>query len=189
MARSDSSPPCMPGVRLSPFPAGLPVLLAANDEVSFLDNDVLVHVVSQRAWGLRLRGISARTREFSALAGVAFPFCPQGRHPVLSFSKLDTQPTDTFVYASTAASRRPPQNSRPGGSLLLSCRTLAFPTTCRFIPARGQPDLPPFHKLETEHERSVPFSNLAGRPGFLHARPNRCSISARKSWSPNGLPA
>jgi len=25
------------------------------------------------------------------------------------------------------------------GSLLLSCRTLSFPTTCRFTPAHGRP--------------------------------------------------
>ena len=42
------------------------------------------------------------------------------------------------AYASTAASRPPPQDWRPGGSLLLSCRTLSFPATCRFIPAHGQ---------------------------------------------------
>ena len=51
------------------------------------------------------------------------------------FSQLDTLPTDTSVYASTAASRLPPQDSRPGGSLLLSCKTLSFSTACRFIPA------------------------------------------------------
>ena len=52
-----------------------------------------MHTVSQRAWGLRLRGISARTRD-SALAGVAFPLHPQGRHPSFHFSKLNTQPAD-----------------------------------------------------------------------------------------------
>ena len=43
-----------------------------------------MHTVSQRAWGLRLRGISARTR-VSALAGVAFPLYPSAginRHAV-----------------------------------------------------------------------------------------------------------
>src|SRR5208282_5630058 len=66
---------------------------------------------------------------------VAFPLRKQGRHPDLWFSQLDTLPTDSSVYASTAASRLPPQDSRPGGSLLLSCETLSFSTACRFIPA------------------------------------------------------
>ena len=47
------------------------------------------------AWGLRLRGISARTRD-SALAGVAFPLYPQGRHPSFTFSKLNTLPADAW---------------------------------------------------------------------------------------------
>ena len=48
------------------------------------------------------------------------------------------------AYASTAASRPPPQDSRSGGSLLLFCRTLSFPTACRFIPALGYPAMAPF---------------------------------------------
>ena len=47
------------------------------------------------------------------------------------------------AYASAAASRPPPQDSRSGGSLLLSCRTLSFPTACRFIPALGYPAMAP----------------------------------------------
>ncbi len=98
---------------------------------------VLVHAVAQRAWGLRLRGITRRLA-LSVGACVAFPLRKQGRHPDLWFSQLDTLPTDTSVYASTAASRLPPQDSRPGGSLLLSCKTLSFSTACRFIPALCQ---------------------------------------------------
>ena len=52
-----------------------------------------MHAVSQRAWGLRLRGIAPWTRVI-AQAGIAFPLGPQGRHPDCGFSKLDTQPTD-----------------------------------------------------------------------------------------------
>jgi hypothetical protein len=36
---------------------------------------------------------------------VAFPFCPQGRHPGEVFSQLDTRPTDASIYASAATSR------------------------------------------------------------------------------------
>ena len=93
--------------------------------------------------------------DFSALAGVAFPWYPQGRHPRFTFSKLNTLPADApcplmpGAYASTAASRPPPQDSRSGGSLLLSCRTLSFPTTCRFIPALGYPAMAPLAGSET----------------------------------------
>src|SRR5208283_3593306 len=69
---------------------------------------------------------------------VAFPLRKQGWHPDLWFSQLDTLPTDSSVYASTAASRLPPQDSRPGGSLLLSCKALSSSTACRFIPAHCQ---------------------------------------------------
>jgi len=56
--------------------------------------------------------------------------------PIRLFRSSITQPTDTPVYASTGASRRPPQDSGPRWiRSLLSCRTLSFPTTCRFIPA------------------------------------------------------
>ncbi len=57
------------------------------------------------------------------------------QRPDCIFSKLNTQPTCTPVYASLITSRCPTQNSGPSGSLLLSRRTLAFPASCRFIPA------------------------------------------------------
>src|ERR1700733_9938221 len=42
------------------------------------------------------------------------------------------------VYASPDTSRYPMQDSRPGWiRYFLSCRALASPTTCRFIPAHG----------------------------------------------------
>ena len=130
---SDSSPPFMPVARLSPSPAGLPLLLAANDEVSrfscmqFLSVPGVCDYVGSLAvsrWRLLACGL---------------PLLTTGSASQMSFSKLNTQPTDASVHASMAASRPPPQDSRPGGSLLLSCRTLSFPTTCRFIPAHGQP--------------------------------------------------
>ncbi len=96
-----------------------------------------MHVVSQRAWGLRLRG-TAIELAFSSVRVWPSPSVHRVGVPV-AFSKLNTQPADTSVYASAHTSRWEPQDSRPGGSLLLSCRTLSFPTTCRFIPALGQP--------------------------------------------------
>jgi hypothetical protein len=44
------------------------------------------------------------------------------------------------TYASSPASRLATQDSGSGGSLLLSCKALSSSTTCRFIPAHGQPD-------------------------------------------------
>jgi hypothetical protein len=57
------------------------------------------------------------------------------QRPDCQFSELNTQPTCTPVYASPHTSRCATQNSGPSGSLLLSRRTLAFPASCRFIPA------------------------------------------------------
>jgi hypothetical protein len=46
------------------------------------------------------------------------------------------RPTSTSVYASRNTSRCSLQDSRPGWiRYFLSCRALASPTTCRFIPA------------------------------------------------------
>jgi hypothetical protein len=63
------------------------------------------------------------------------------RRPDCIFSELNTQPTCTPVYASPNTSRCATQNSGPSGSLLLSRRTLAFPASCRFIPAHCIGDL------------------------------------------------
>ena len=75
---------------------------------------VLVHVVSQRARGLRLRGAAARTRVYRPCWCCLPPMCTRSAPRICNFSKLDTQPADASVYASVAASRRPPQNSRSG---------------------------------------------------------------------------
>jgi hypothetical protein len=52
------------------------------------------------------------------------------------FRSSIARPTDTPVYASNDTSRCHLQDSGPRWSRCLpSCRTLSFPTTCRFIPA------------------------------------------------------
>jgi hypothetical protein len=63
------------------------------------------------------------------------------QRPDCIFSELNTQPTCTPVYASLNTSRCATQNSGPSGSLLLSRRSLAFPASCRFIPAHCIGDL------------------------------------------------
>jgi hypothetical protein len=97
---------------------------------------VLVHVVSQRARVLRLR------RTVCSLASIANqPWClPLIRRESASwfcvFRSSIARPADTPVYASSDISRCRPQDSGPRWSrCLLSCRTLSFLTTCRFIPA------------------------------------------------------
>ncbi len=58
-----------------------------------------------------------------------------------TFTPQDPQPCRLLppVYASLCTSRCPAQNSGPSGSLPLSRETLAFSTSCRFIPAHGFP--------------------------------------------------
>ena len=84
-----------------------------------------------------------RTRVYARL-GVAFPLCTQGRHPrFVSRSSIPSPQVPLFTL------RLPPHDDTrktpgQGGSLLLSCKTLSFSTTCRFIPATssGAPPSP-----------------------------------------------
>ncbi len=69
------------------------------------------------------------------------PLDQQRRHPDLVFSKLDTQPTYSPVYASSYTSRCTTQNSGPSGSLLLPRKNFPFSASCRFIPAHWSPTL------------------------------------------------
>ena len=48
----------------------------------------------------------------SATLDVAFPFCPQGRHPNLGISRLDRRPASASVNASPATSPSPAHDSR-----------------------------------------------------------------------------
>ena len=51
-----------------------------------------------------------------------------------AFRSSIARPTDASVYASVATSRwRLQGSSQDGSAVLLSCRPLSFPTTCRFI--------------------------------------------------------
>ena len=68
---------------------------------------VLVHIVSRRARGLRLRRVRRAARELAPPADVAFPQSGQGRHPNLSFrSSIPCPP----VPLSTL--RPPPRDDR-----------------------------------------------------------------------------
>src|SRR5439155_5317285 len=78
------------------------------------------------------------------------------QRPDCNFSKLDTQPTCTPVYASPNPSRCAAQTSGPSGSLLLSRRTLSFPASCRFIPAHCEGD---FSSIDEVPVDSTPESS------------------------------
>jgi hypothetical protein len=105
---------------------------------------VLVHEVSWRAWGLRLRrapGILAP----NACLDFAFPVRPAGRGtPNSGFrSSIPCPPVPLFTLR--ALPRDKSRKTRgQDGSLFLSCKTLSFSASCRFIPAHGRPRLPGF---------------------------------------------
>jgi hypothetical protein len=92
---------------------------------SCLGLPVLVHVVSRRARGLRLREADRLLRA-SAAGRVAFPFCPQDRRLELVLrSSIPGPPMPLSTL------RSPPRGGTrktqgQDGSLLLSCRTLSF---------------------------------------------------------------
>src|SRR5664279_2173778 len=102
------------------------------------DLPVLVHVVSQRARVLRLRRTD-RPLAFSVAAVLPSSHSEWSRRPDLrAFRSSMAPPTDASVYASRNTSRCPQQDSRSGWiRYFLSCRALASPTTCRFIPAHS----------------------------------------------------
>src|SRR5882672_3692906 len=102
------------------------------------DLPVLVHVVSQRARVLRLRRTD-NPLAISVVAVLPSSLPERSRHPVPSaFRSSIARPTDASVYASSDTSRCRLQDSRSGWiRYFLSCRALASPTTCRFIPAHS----------------------------------------------------
>ena len=69
------------------------------------------------------------------LGSYGLPLVRQRRRPDCLFSKLNTQPTYSPVYASLHTSRRTTQNSGPSGSLLLPRKEFSSSASCRFIPA------------------------------------------------------
>jgi hypothetical protein len=93
---------------------------------------------NQRARVLRLRR-TGQPLAYNAAAVLPSYFTPCSRHcDQVTFRSSIAGPTGFTVYASTNTSRCRLQDSRPEWSrCLLSCRGLAPPTTCRFIPALG----------------------------------------------------
>src|SRR5260370_17076399 len=91
-----------------------------------------------------------------------------------------------LVYASRNTSRCPLQDSRSGWiRYFLSCRALASPTTCRFIPALSV--LPVIRPLPREHPATTrPLPNVYNISGFHSSTPVDESASHRHL--PNSQP-
>src|SRR6266849_4609075 len=93
---------------------------------------------------LSVRGFSdyaGPKQPLAICAAVVLPssYSEWSRRPDLrAFRSSIAPPTDASVYASRNISRCPLQDSRSGWiRYFLSCRALASPTTCRFIPAHS----------------------------------------------------
>ena len=121
-------------------PCGLSLLPPSCDGLSSQASlPVLVHEVSRRVWGLRLR----RTERELALSS---PFMLPSAHyknvgvRVAFFRSSMALPTYSPVCASPCTSRYPTQNSGPSGSLLRTRKNLAFSASCRLIPAHCKRD-------------------------------------------------
>ena len=129
-----------------------------------------MHVVSQRARGLRLREIRL-VLAFDGQADVAFPCKLSGRHLHLSLrSSIPGPPVPLFTL------RRPPRGRRrktrgQDGSLLLSCRALSTPTKCRFIPAHNLLILSNFfsRRLKSAPPQADRFPTLVTAPQAVDA--------------------
>ena len=132
-ARSDSSPPCVPDVRLSPSPAGLPLARAVGDEVS-------------RFSCMQFRGVPGVSdyvgppsgSRFSAATACCLPLQATGSATsVCSFRSSIPCPSLPLSMLGPHLAMRSATLGVRMDSLLLSCRTLSFLIACRFIPALG----------------------------------------------------
>ena len=129
-AQSDSSVPFAPVIRQFAFSGrSAPLPQPDSSEVSRFSYmkfpSVPGSTTTQGSWHPRA----------CACLDVAFPFTQQGRRPGLCFrSSIPCPPVPLFTLH--ALPRGSVCETRgQDGSLLLSCETLSFSTSCRFIPA------------------------------------------------------
>src|SRR5216684_3650552 len=136
------------------------------------DLPVLVHVVSQRARVLRLRRTDNPLAMYVA-AVLPSSYSKWSRHPDLrAFRSSIAPPTDASVYASRDTSRCPQQDSRSGWiRYFLSCRALASPTTCRFIPALSES--PVIHAQSGERGRHLTAKEVTPKRTVLIGHKSR----------------
>jgi len=135
MPRCDSSPTYIRAVRPKPSPAG------PTGSGHRRGLPVLVQEVSRRALGSQTTQDRSGSRASDPLA-FCLPRLRERRRPDCTFSKLNTQPTYSPVYASPRSSRRAAQNSGPSGSLLLPRKEFTSSASCRFIPALSLASFP-----------------------------------------------
>src|SRR6267143_7176458 len=136
MVRSDSSGACASAVWLCAFADRPRSLLGRGaPEVSRFSCRLFLSVPGFSDYA----GPTARSR-LSRNSRVAFLQSGESRRPGFAFFEGSiARPTDAPVYASSDTSRCHLQDWGPRWSrCLLSCRTLSFPTTCRFIPAHRE---------------------------------------------------
>ena len=134
MPRSDSSETCARAVRPKPSPADLPsVWTAGVFEVSRFSCMKFLGVL----WGLRPR----RTEQKLALSLLSMlPSAHINRVGARVVSFRGSMATPPILYLRfTASLAVAAQDSRPSGSLLLSCKALSSSTSHRFIPAHKNP--------------------------------------------------
>src|SRR5215471_513644 len=130
MPQCDSSQTYTRAVRPEPSPADLPPGLAAGvSEVSRFSCMKFLDVL----WGLRPR----QTEQELVLSLLSMlPSAHIYRVGVWVVCFRGSIPTPPILYLRfTASLAVAAQDSRPSGSLFLSCKALASSTSCRFIPA------------------------------------------------------
>ena len=94
---------------------------------------LIIRIRSRTCCGTRGRLV---TRDLTRPAVLPSSLEMEFSAPIRVFRSSIARPTDTPIYASTSTSRWLLQDLGPRWiRSLLSCRTLTFPTICRFIPA------------------------------------------------------
>src|SRR6267378_7000636 len=146
---------------------------------------------------LSVRGFSdyaGPKRPLAICAAAVLPssYSEWSRHPDLrAFRSSIAPPTDASVYASRDTSRCPQQDSRSGWiRYFLSCRALASPTTCRFIPAlsclpvtreQSRTIGKSWQIISAKRTYQLSKSFLVGHPRSGPARQNRAKLSPQCS--------
>ena len=101
----------------------------------------------------------------SAAVDMAFPFCPQGRHPNLGISRLNRRPASASVNASPAMSPSPAHDSRSAWFATPSLWGSFIPNSPPVYPgAFGQSPITDFTSNTNGGDRS---GSLRGRPRFV----------------------
>jgi hypothetical protein len=146
MTRSDSSPPFMPASRLSAF-SGRSTPIAGVDSTEFSRFSCMKFLSVRGVYDYagppsgsrsRLPGVlpSPSVHKVGAPNWFFEAQYPAHQCPCLCFAPLLTV--------------SPRKTRGQDGSLLLSCETLSFSTSCRFIPALGQPPYLPNHSSRAD---------------------------------------